>query len=59
MRLMAVMVSSVSIAGSGLLRVLRKAALVAERRSCGERLYQLEPQRLQSVASWIEGCRGF
>ena len=59
MRLMAVMVSSVSIDGSGLLRVLRKAALVTEQRSGHERLYQLEPQRLQSVASWIEGRRGF
>lgn len=41
------------------LRVLRDAALVTEQRSGRERLYQLEPQRLQSVASWIEGYRGF
>ena len=41
------------------LRVLRQAALVTEQRSGRERLYQLEPQRLQLVASWIEGYRGF
>lgn len=41
------------------LRVLRDASLVVERRSGRERLYQLEPQRLQPVASWIEGYRGF
>ena len=41
------------------LRVLREAALVTEQRSGRERLYQLEPQRLQPIASWIEGYRGF
>jgi DNA-binding transcriptional ArsR family regulator len=41
------------------LRVLREAALVTEQRSGRERLYQLEPQRLQRVASWVEGYRGF
>jgi hypothetical protein len=39
--------------------VLREAALVTEQRSGRERLYQLEPRRLQSVASWVEGYRGF
>ena len=39
------------------LRVLREAALVTEQRSGRERLYQLEPQRLQRVASWVEGYR--
>jgi DNA-binding transcriptional ArsR family regulator len=41
------------------LRVLREAALVTEQRSGRERLYQLEPQRLQRVASWVEGYRAF
>jgi DNA-binding transcriptional ArsR family regulator len=41
------------------LRVLREAALVTEQRSGRQRLYQLEPQRLQPVASWVEGYRGF
>jgi len=41
------------------LRVLREAALVTEQRSGRERLYQLEPRRLQPVASWVEGYRGF
>jgi DNA-binding transcriptional ArsR family regulator len=41
------------------LRVLRKAALVTEQRSGRERVYQLEAQRLQPVAGWIEGYRGF
>jgi DNA-binding transcriptional ArsR family regulator len=41
------------------LRVLREAALVTEQRSGRERVYQLEAQRLQSVAGWIEGYRGF
>src|SRR5687768_14101839 len=41
------------------LRVLREAALVTEQRSGRERHYQLEPQRLQRVASWVEGYRGF
>jgi hypothetical protein len=33
--------------------------LVTEQRSGRERLYQLEPQRLQRVASWVEGYRAF
>lgn len=41
------------------LRVLREAALVTEKRSGRERLYQLEPRRLQLIASWIEGYRSF
>jgi DNA-binding transcriptional ArsR family regulator len=41
------------------LRVLREAALVTEQRSGRQRLYQLEPRRLQPVASWVEGYRGF
>jgi DNA-binding transcriptional ArsR family regulator len=41
------------------LRVLREAALVTEQRSGRERLYRLEPQRLQRVASWVEGYRAF
>jgi DNA-binding transcriptional ArsR family regulator len=41
------------------LRVLRKASLVTEQRCGRERLYQLEPRRLQPIASWIEGYRGF
>ena len=41
------------------LRVLREAALVTERRSGRERLYQLEPRQLQPVASWVEGYRAF
>lgn len=41
------------------LRILRDASLVTERRSGRERLYQLEPRRLQPVASWIEGYRAF
>jgi len=41
------------------LRVLRKAKLVSEKRSGRERVYALEPQRLQSVAGWIEGYRSF
>lgn len=41
------------------LRVLRDASLVSERRAGRERLYQLEPRRLQPVASWLEGYRAF
>jgi DNA-binding transcriptional ArsR family regulator len=41
------------------LRVLREAALVTEQRSGRERLYQLQPRPLQSVASWLEGYRAF
>jgi DNA-binding transcriptional ArsR family regulator len=41
------------------LRVLRDAALVSERRSGRERIYQLEPRPLQKVAGWVEGYRAF
>ncbi len=41
------------------LRVLRASRLVTERRSGRERLYQLEPVPLQSVAGWLEGYRSF
>lgn len=40
------------------LRVLRSAQLVSEERDGRERVYRLEPQRLQRVAGWIEGYRG-
>jgi DNA-binding transcriptional ArsR family regulator len=41
------------------LRVLREARLVTEQRAGRERLYQLQPQALQSVAGWVEGYRSF
>jgi DNA-binding transcriptional ArsR family regulator len=41
------------------LRVLREAHLVTEQRAGRERLYQLQPQALQSVAGWVEGYRSF
>lgn len=41
------------------LRVLRSAELVSEERVGRERMYRLEPLRLQRVAGWIEGYRGF
>jgi DNA-binding transcriptional ArsR family regulator len=41
------------------LRVLRDSHLVAEQRVGRERLYELRPQRLQSVAGWLEGYRSF
>lgn len=41
------------------LRVLRDARLVTEERVGRERMYQLEPRGLQSVAGWLEGYRGF
>lgn len=41
------------------LRVLRSAQLVTEERQGRERMYRLEPLRLQRVAGWIEGYRGF
>jgi DNA-binding transcriptional ArsR family regulator len=40
------------------LRVLRDAQLVSEERLGRERMYRLEPQKLQRVAGWIEGYRG-
>jgi DNA-binding transcriptional ArsR family regulator len=41
------------------LRVLREAALVSERRSGRERVYQLQPRPLQQIAGWVEGYRAF
>jgi DNA-binding transcriptional ArsR family regulator len=41
------------------LRVLRQAKLVAERKDGRVRRYHLEPARLQLVAGWVEGYRGF
>jgi DNA-binding transcriptional ArsR family regulator len=41
------------------LRVLRDARLVREQRVGRERLYQLDPVPLQTVAGWIEGYRAF
>jgi len=41
------------------LRVLRYARLVHEQRVGRERLYELDPRPLQSVAGWIEGYRSF
>jgi DNA-binding transcriptional ArsR family regulator len=41
------------------LRVLRQAKLVAERKDGRVRRYHLEPARLQIVAGWVEGYRGF
>ena len=41
------------------LRVLRDAALVAEKRVGRERVYRLHPRPLQQVAGWVEGYRAF
>jgi DNA-binding transcriptional ArsR family regulator len=41
------------------LRVLRQSKLVREQRIGRERVYQLDPAPLQSVAGWIEGYRAF
>ena len=41
------------------LRVLRQAQLVQETRAGRERLYELDPTRLQKVVAWIEGYRAF
>ena len=41
------------------LRVLREANLVSEERTGRERLYQLSPRPLQTVAGWIAGYRSF
>jgi DNA-binding transcriptional ArsR family regulator len=41
------------------LRVLRQARLVSEQRVGRERLYELQPMALQSVAGWLEGYRSF
>ncbi len=41
------------------LRVLRSARLVRERREGRNRIYQLEPERIQDVANWAEEYRSF
>lgn len=41
------------------LRVLREARLVTEERAGRERVYQLSPRPLQTVAGWVEGYRSF
>jgi DNA-binding transcriptional ArsR family regulator len=39
------------------LRVLRQARLVREQRVGRERVYQIDPFPLQTVAGWVEGYR--
>lgn len=39
------------------LRVLRKAQLVRERKEGRQRIYQLEPDRIEQVAQWAEEYR--
>src|SRR6266498_3091090 len=41
------------------LRVLRNARLVRERKEGRQRIYQLEPDRLEQVARWAELYRQF
>lgn len=41
------------------LKVLKDSGIVSERRSGRERIYTLEPARLQHVAGWVEGYRSF
>jgi DNA-binding transcriptional ArsR family regulator len=41
------------------LGVLRRARLVHEQRVGRERVYELDPVPLQTVAGWIEGYRAF
>ena len=41
------------------LRVLRNAKLVREKREGRQRIYQLEPERIQEVANWAEEYRTF
>jgi DNA-binding transcriptional ArsR family regulator len=41
------------------LRILRDARLVREERVGRERLYELDPRPLQTVAGWVEGYRSF
>lgn len=41
------------------LRVLREARLVTEERAGRERVYQISPRPLQTVAGWVEGYRSF
>ena len=41
------------------LRVLRSARLVREKKIGRERIYQLEPERIQEIAKWVEEYRVF
>jgi DNA-binding transcriptional ArsR family regulator len=41
------------------LKILRRAHLVEERREGRHRIYQLNPEPLRSVDSWLEHYRGF
>ena len=41
------------------LRVLRSARLVREKKEGRQRIYQLEPDRIQEVAKWAEEYRSF
>lgn len=41
------------------LRILRRAHLVEERREGRHRLYQLNPEPLKAVDSWLEQYRSF
>ena len=41
------------------LRVLRSARLVREKKEGRQRIYQLEPERIQEVARWAEEYRRF
>lgn len=41
------------------LRVLRSARLVREKKEGRQRIYQLEPARLQDVANWAQEYRKF
>ena len=41
------------------LRVLRSARLVREKREGRQRIYQLEPERIEEVASWAAEYRRF
>ncbi|HEU4878860.1 MAG TPA: metalloregulator ArsR/SmtB family transcription factor, partial [Gemmatimonadaceae bacterium] len=39
------------------LRILRSARLVREKREGRQRIYQLEPERIQEIAKWAEEYR--
>ena len=41
------------------LRVLREARLVSDTRVGRERVYTVDPVRLQAAAGWLEGYRSF
>lgn len=41
------------------LRVLRRAKLVRERKEGRQRIYQLDPERIEQVARWAEEYRQF